>query len=193
MAKNTLKIGLDLDGVVLFNPIRIFRPFTGLIKPLIFKKNKSNEFYFPHTSIEKFVWRLLHKTSLWPAKGMDEIIKMSKKNNVKLYLITSRYDFLKEDFEEWVKKLKAESYFAECIYNKDNLQPQLYKENLIEKLDLDIFVEDNWGIVEHLYRKLKDKGVKIFWISNILDQKINYPYKFMSLLELVNFLKKNYL
>jgi hypothetical protein len=58
---------------------------------------------------------------------------------------------------------------------------------MIKKLNLDIFVEDNWDIVKYLKNI---KKTKIFWIYNLLDKKIKYQYKFKSLKEVVSFLKK---
>ena len=50
---------------------------------------------------------------------------------------------------------------------------------MIKDLDLDVFVEDNWGIVEYLSPKFR--RTKIAWIYNLLDRTIPYPYKFPSL------------
>jgi len=58
---------------------------------------------------------------------------------------------------------------------------------MINKLDLDIFVEDNWDIVKHL--KMKNEKLKIYWIYNIFDRSINYKYKFSSLKNVINYLK----
>jgi cytochrome c len=60
---------------------------------------------------------------------------------------------------------------------------------MIKKLNLDIFVEDNWDIAKYLKNqnsKLKTgKKTKIFWIYNLLDRNIKYRYKFSSLKEVI--------
>jgi hypothetical protein len=60
---------------------------------------------------------------------------------------------------------------------------------MIKKLNLDIFVEDNWDIAKYLKTqnsKLKtEKKTKIFWIYNLLDRNIKYWYKFSSLKEVI--------
>ncbi len=192
-----LKVGFDLDGVILYNPIRIFRPFASFfkfLKPYLFHE-KTESFYFPHSLLEKFVWRQLHKTSFCIADGYDDIAMLAKKKTIEAYLITSRYDFLKLDFDYWVKKMDGKNVFVECFYNKSNLQPNVYKRRMIQKLKLDYFVEDNWGIIQKLNGSLKGinpvtEGVKVLWISNFFDRNINYSYKFFSLKEVSSFLSR---
>ena len=123
MVRSKLKVGFDLDGVILYNPIRTFRPFASFfkfLKPYLFHEN-AESFYFPNSNLEKFVWRQLHKTSFKVADGYQMIYELVKKGLFDAYLITSRYDFLKRDFEYWVKKIKAKKIFKGCYYNKTNM------------------------------------------------------------------------
>jgi hypothetical protein len=83
--------------------------------------------------------------------------------------------------------MNAKNYFKSTFYNQDNLQPHVFKEKMINKLQLDYFFEDNWDIVKHLNKKTK---AKIFWISNPLDSAISYNFKFYTLQDAVNYLKK---
>ncbi len=196
-SKRKIRVGFDLDGVILYNPIRTFRPlasFLKFLKPYLFHE-KSESFYFPNSRLEKFIWRQLHKTSFCIADGFKDINQLSKKGAIDAYLITSRYDFLKKDFGYWVKKLKARSIFKNCYYNKSNMQPNTFKQHMIEKLHLDYFVEDNWGIIQKLNGSLKKvnpvkNGVKVMWISNFLDRNIKYQYKFFSLKEVADYFNR---
>lgn len=187
MKNKIIKIGLDLDGVILYNPARIIRPIVALIKKIFFKK-KELKFYFPKSNFEKTLWRFFHKSSLFIAPGFQEIIELSQKNKIEVYIVTARYSFLKKDFENFIKKSKANVYFKGCFYNQKDEQPHLFKERMVKKLNLDYFVEDNWNIAQYLFFKLKkDKfHTKIFWIYNILDKRINYKYKFPGLKEAFN-------
>ena len=108
---------------------------------------------------------------------------MAEKGLVEPYIITGRYSFLKDDFESWLKKIDAKSFIKEWYYNKHDEQPHFYKENLVNKLGLDIFIEDNWDIVEHLNKTSvkHNPNLKVFWIYNMFDKGINYQYKFPSL------------
>lgn len=190
MSKHKFRVGFDLDGVILYNPIRTFRPlasFFKFLKPYLFHE-QSESFYFPNSHLEKFVWKQLHKTSFRIADGFDEISKMVKKGVFEAYLVTSRYDFLRRDFEYWVRKLNAKSIFKQYYYNKTNMQPNAFKRHMIEKLQLDYFVEDNWGVIQKLNGSLK--RVKVLWISNVLDRNIQYQYKFFSLKEVADYLNR---
>jgi len=193
MKNKVIKVGFDLDGILLYNPARIFRPIIYFIKKYILKR-KTNQFYYPKNKLEQFIWLFLHKSSLFPAKGIDEIKQLIKQKKIKVYVISARYESLKKDFLFWRKKIDPENLFSSWYYNEKNDQPHLYKEKMIKKLNLDIFVEDNWDIVKYLKTqnaKLKSgKKTKIFWIYNLLDKKIKYQYKFKSLKEVVSFLKK---
>lgn len=184
--KKTLKIGFDLDGVLLYNPIRTFRPIAAFFKPFILKKS-INKFYFPRTKIEQLFWRLLHFTSFIPAPGLDEIGKLVKQKKIKAYIITSRYSFLRNEFLFWMKKINAKKNFSGFFYNKNNLQPNEYKKYMIKKLGLDAFVEDNFGVIQKLNGAIKK--IKVFWITNWLDKNINYKYKFNSLKEVIKYIK----
>ncbi|MFA5770685.1 MAG: hypothetical protein WC894_04300 [Patescibacteria group bacterium] len=193
--KKILKVGFDMDGVILYNPIRFIRPIAKLLKPLksFFLKQKSESFYFPKSKIEQFLFYLLHKTSFKIDPGIKYINDLVKAKKIKAYIITGRYSFLKKDYETWLKKINADSIFEKCYQNKDDLQPNEFKEKMIKKLNLDIYIEDNWDIVQKLKKSPLRQGyagqVKVFWITNILDKNIPYQHKYKSLQEALQDLK----
>jgi len=185
-----LKVGFDLDGVILYNPVRIFRSlakkFLKPIKASFLHQNKDS-FYFPNSSFEQLLWKILHKTSFRINTSFDDIKKLSKNKKIKMYLITGRYSFLEQDYSNWLEKIGAKKIFTRCYYNKTNQQPNEFKENMIKKLKLDIYVEDNWDIIEKLNHHT---NAQIFWLTNILDRNIPYQLKFSSLQEVYRYLKK---
>lgn len=182
MVKRPLKVGLDLDGVILYNPARIGRPLLTFVKRHILHKKKKS-FTIPKHPVEQYIWYLLHKSSLFAASGFQDIKKLSEQGLIEPYIITARFSFLKNDFESWLKKINAASFIKEWYYNKNDEQPHHYKERLIDKLGLDVFIEDNWDIVTHLNQTSTKKNphLKIYWIYNLLDRGIPYDYKFSSL------------
>lgn len=188
MQNKKLKVGFDLDGVLLYNPARIFRPVTIALKTILpKKKNGVVHFYYPKSPFEQFIWKVVHWSSMFPAAGIDEIEKLAKEGKIEPYIITSRYDSLRDDFERWLKKMNANVIFKETFHNKLNKQPHHFKEEMINKLGLDYFVEDNWDIVQHINKNTKTKGI---WITNLFDKHIDYDLKYLSLKEAVRFLKK---
>ncbi|MEX1052412.1 MAG: hypothetical protein WEC80_01030 [Patescibacteria group bacterium] len=186
--KKELKVGFDLDGVILYNPARVARPILALFRKLFIHKPKSH-FYIPQSSVEKLFWFLLHKTSFKPAYGYKRLINLVKNKKIKAYLITGRYSSLKSDFIDWTDKLDAKSVFTKVLYNKNNKQPHKFKEDMIKKYNLDVFVDDNWDIVQLLSEK-KRKALTILWITNFLDQTILFPNKFRSLNQVIDYLEK---
>lgn len=195
MKTKILKIGFDLDGVILYNPTRIARPIIYFFKKYLLKKDTS-KFYYPKNKFEQLIWLLLHKSSLFPQPGIDRIKKLIKEKKINAYVISARYDCLKEDFYYWKNKIDPKRIFSGWYYNEKNEQPDVFKSKMIKKLNLDVFVEDNWDIVKKLKARssrVKTKETKIFWIYNLLDKNIKYEYKFPNLKKAVNFIEKNLL
>lgn len=194
MKKKVLKVGFDLDGVILYNPIRVARPIIAFFKSIFFNHKKPLFFYYPKTKIEKLFWKILHLSSLFPALGVNEIKKLVKEKKIKAYLITGRYSFLENDLQQRIKKLKLKNFFEGIYFNKNDLQPHLFKEKMIKKLNLDIYIEDNWDIVNYLTQnselKTQNKKIKIFWIYNLFDRRIKYKNKHHSLSSAIWKIKK---
>lgn len=187
MAQKKLKVGFDLDGVLLYNPARVFRPFTIGIKSLLpRKKSDIIHFYYPKSPYEKLIWRIVHWSSLFVSKGLEDIEALAKEGKIEPYIITSRYDCLKDDFKRWLQKMNAHLIFVNAYHNEKDLQPHIFKEQKIKELGLDYFVEDNWDIVRHINQNTKTKSL---WITNALDKHIPYDLKFLSLSSAMAYLK----
>ena len=181
-----LRVGFDMDGVLLYNPGRIIRPFVSSIKRLFLHKKKL-VFYYPKTPSEKIFWRFVHKSSIFNAPGLNEITKLVKAGKIEAYLITARYNFLGETVLNWVKKNKLEKTFhGGVFYNSKDEQPHEFKERMIKKLKLDVYVVDNFDIVHHLS---ENTPAEILWIYNIFDKGTQFPKKFPHLKNVVNFLE----
>ena len=104
MAKKEIKIGFDFDGVVAYNPLRVFRrPVMWALGVLGLKKRGELHYPVPDGKHHKFFWAILHETSFFPAIGFDELKELLKKDTVKGYLITGRYSFLKKALMRWLK------------------------------------------------------------------------------------------
>lgn len=197
-SKKPLRVGFDFDGVIMYNPARVIRPIVSFFKKrkLLFNR-KELEFFIPKTKFEKMFFILLHQSSIFPAIGLDEIKKLVDAGEIEAYVITGRFSFLEPDFNRWLKKIEAKHIFKACYYNKNDEQPHLFKERMINELKLDLFIEDNWDIVNYLHRKFWTKAgnqkTRIYWIYNLFDRKITFKNKFTQLHEALNFLKQDLL
>jgi len=195
MPKKILKVGFDLDGVILYNPARIVRPITSVIKRVLLHK-KGLIFYYPKSHWEKTFWRILHLSSFITAPGLSDLVDLAKSGKIEAYIITARFDFLKNDFHSWIKKINGDKFLKGYYHNSKNEQPHIFKEKMIKKLNLDIYVEDNWDIVNYLnscFENNQNKRTMIMWIYNLFDRSIKYPNKYSALNNFLNYFSKKYL
>jgi uncharacterized HAD superfamily protein len=171
--RKKIRIGLDFDGVVAYNPFRIIRAPVAFIKRHIFGVTKL-KFYVPHSKLARIFWIIVHESSMFPAFGSDRLRMLSEKHHVEFYLITARFHFLQPSLYRWLRRYRLLTVFRQIHINKDDKQPHEHKLEVINRLKLDYFVEDNWDIVHYLQGKTK---AKIFWVYNISDRRKFYRYK----------------
>lgn len=172
-----LRVGFDLDGVVLYNPARIVRRPVTFFKLLFFPKRKRG-FLIPTKPAEKLLLRVFHWSSFMVAPGFEMIKKLKDEGLIEPYIITARFSFLRGDFEKWVKKLDIPVHFKGHFMNDKDEQPHEFKERMVKELKLDMFVEDNLDIVEHLNKTTK---ARVLWVYNLFDTWVHYPHKFPTL------------
>src|SRR3989338_5806782 len=171
--KKPIKVGFDFDGVIAYNPARLVRAPISLFKRNILGVKKLS-FFYPKTSVEKLMWKLVHNSSVFPGTGIELFKKMVTEEKIEAHLITARYGYLDTHLNNWLKKHRLENYFTSIHMNRENKQPHLFKEETIGKLNLNYFVEDNWDIVEYLSEKAKKRKsekekTRIFCIYNVID------------------------
>ena len=179
-----LRIGFDLDGVVLYNPARIVRRPITMFKHFFIPKQEKR-FYVPQSKIERAFWHVLHWSSFMVSPGFHIIHSLTRKGLIEPYIITARYGFLRKDFEYWAKKLNFQVHFKGHFMNDKNEQPHEFKERMIKKLNLDMFVEDNLNIVDHLN---KTTDIEVLWIYNIFDTFVPYKHKYPTLKRALNYI-----
>lgn len=179
VSQQKIRIGFDLDGVILANPIRVFRSFISTSKRLHLLPRKELEFYQPKTALEKQLWLYLHKSSWRLANGFEVIQTLAHQGKIEAYIISGRFACLEPDTKRWLKKLQDSGAFREIYFNDHDEQPHLFKERMLKKLQLDYYVEDNYDLAKYL-RQHQSK-VQIWWLSNLLDSRLDFSQKFLSL------------
>jgi hypothetical protein len=184
-----IKIGFDLDGVLLYNPTRTLRPIVAYIKQNILQK-KQTKFFYPQTKLQQAIFRLFHFSSFMTAPGFEIIRELVAQEKIEAYLVTARFAYLKKDLDTWLQKVNGDVLFKGVYYNKRNQQPHIYKSHMIEKLHLDIFVEDNWDIVKHISTNKTVHHCRVYWITNLIDRRfINYPFTYLTLKQALTYLQ----
>jgi len=159
--KKMIKIGFDMDGVLVNKPPLIPKKWL----EYLFQGRRENGLHYRYPKTELEIW--LRKFSHFylfrpPIKKNIEIAKEFKKQGYKLYLISSRYSFLKKETMAWLKRRKLDNVFEEIFINLNNEQPHIFKEKIIRQLDLDYYFDDDRNTVDFLQLKFKDK---IFWVK----------------------------
>ncbi len=168
-----IKVGLDFDGVVAYNPFRIIRaPVTWFKREVLGVKRL--RFFVPSTPLERFFWIVVHESSVFPANGTKLLRELSKRPDMEFHLITARFHFLQPSLTRWLRRYGMESIFTSVNMNMHDLQPHEHKLDVIERLKLDYFVEDNWDIVEYVQPRT---SAVVYWNYNVTDRRIDYPHK----------------
>lgn len=176
-----ITVGVDFDGVLAYNPFRVVRAPVVFVKRHILGIRRAG-FYIPKTDLEKFIWAIMHESSIFPAIGTSLLVDLVKSNRIEAHLVTARYSFLQDSLFNWLDRHKLRSIFSSVTINEKDGQPHLYKARVIEEKKFDYFIEDNLDIVTHLIQKEKGKRkkdvTKVLWIYNILDRFHPYPHKY---------------
>ncbi|MBI4137304.1 hypothetical protein HY469_04545 [Candidatus Roizmanbacteria bacterium] len=181
MTRKVLRVGFDFDGVIAYNPLRVLRRPVMSVKQL-FSASSELSFPIPRKKTFRFLWELAHETSFFPAYGFSDLKELIRTRKIEAFILTGRYAFLEDNLIRWLVKYGAADLFAGIHVNKEFEQPHHFKEQMLKKLKLDFYVEDNLDIVTYLVNSKQLKAntknnTEIHWIYNFLDRGITYPHK----------------
>lgn len=182
-----IRIGFDLDGVLLQNPSRILRHLISKGKQAHLLPRKELEFYHPGSTWERWLWLLVHKTSWRLAPGFAELEQLATHPQLEFYVVSARFACLQSDTKRWLPLLNRRHTFRALYFNDHDEQPHLFKQKMTSKLQLDYFVEDNWDVVSYLAAARPQ--MQVWWLSNLLDRYIAYPHKFFDFRAVVQALR----
>jgi uncharacterized HAD superfamily protein len=150
-----IRIGFDLDGVIINKP-----PFVPalLMELLVRAHNKKDLSYrFPNTKLEQFVRWFSHHPMFRPPikKNINLIHQLYKNKNYELYVVSSRYSFLDKRTKQWFDYYCFDRLFKKIYINLKNEQPHKFKERMIKKLKLKVFIDDDLPLLNYLRTQLK--------------------------------------
>lgn len=160
MKNNPQRIGFDFDKVFVDYP-PLIPDFV--IDRLYKNKDKKLSYRFPG-KIEQQIRIASHHPLLRPPiknniKSLENIIKDKK---YEIYLISSRFSFLKKRTQQWFEENKINSLFKHIYFNFDNEQPHEFKNKMIQSLHINRYVDDDLDTLNYL--ALKNKDIVFFWI-----------------------------
>ena len=173
--KGNCRIGFDFDRVFVSYPPLVPNSIIDFLYrhsfSLGFGDSNTLSYRFPG-QLEQRIRILSHTPILRQPikKNLDSLERISKKIPCDLYLVSSRYSFLKKRTLRWVSKNQIDRHFKGLYFNYKDLQPHLFKDQVIKKLKLDEFIDDDLDLT--LYLSRKNPSVQFYWINN---RKINKP------------------
>lgn len=122
------------------------------------------------------------------AKNIKALEKISKTQNCKTFLVSSRFGFLKERTEKLMKSEDLSKYFTGIYFNYNNLQPHKFKEQQIRKLKIDIYIDDDLDLAIYLSKKIPT--LKLYWIHNGNNKSRKIPQNIIAIKNLQEFVEK---
>jgi hypothetical protein len=165
-----MNIGFDLDNVFISLP-----PFVpSKIIDFFYKGKVNHELRYRIPSrFEQIVRVISHHPIFRPSinQNLDYLRDLSKTKNNKYYLVSSRFSFLKNRTNDLIKHHQLDKIFTAMYFNYFNDQPHEFKNKMIKKLNLDIFVDDDLQLLEYLADK--NPKTKFFWLNRELSKPMN--------------------
>lgn len=153
-------IAFDLDGIFIGSP-----PFVPkrLIEWLYRgPQNHKLKYRYPTTKIEQQIRKLSHLAIFRPKilKNTGFLKNFSKSNN-QIFLVSSRYRFLEDLTMKLLEEYGIKNKFTKIYLNTKNEQPHLFKEKMIRKLRINIFIDDDLKLL--MYLKSRCPNTKLFF------------------------------
>jgi len=93
---------------------------------------------------------------------LEFVKKLKTAKSYQLYLISGRYSFLKTRTDQWLRQHKIDNLFEGVFINLNNEQPHFFKEKMVKKLAIDIFVDDDLPLAEYLAKSIPQTKVFCF-------------------------------
>lgn len=157
-----MNIGFDIDNVLVDTPL--FLP--NFLKHLLYKK--SNSINLPHqpTLLEKYLRIFAHTSLIRPPikHNLLYLCDLAKEKKYNIFFISSRYGFLDKKTASWFKKHNLGQYAQDIYLNKQKLSPKNFKNNMIQQLKIDVFVDDDINIL--MFIAQNNPQVKLYWIND---------------------------
>ncbi len=164
-----MNVGFDLDKIFInLPPLVPTRIIDWFYKG---KPNGSLKYRTPGR-VEQIIRIFSHYPLFRPpiAKSMDYIKNMALTNTNKYYLISSRFSFLGKRTAAIIKRYRFNKIFNAMYFNYSNNQPHKFKDEIIKKLNLDMYIDDDLQLLEYLAGK--NPKTKFFWLNNKVSKSM---------------------
>lgn len=164
-----MNIGFDLDKIFINHPPLI--P-DWIIDTLYKKQSKNLEYRIPGT-LEQQLRILSHTPFLRPLiKNNYQFVKnLSEKKTHTLFLVSSRFGFLKPRTQAVLKRYHFDKIFSRMFFNENNEQPHFFKSEVIQKMHMQLFIDDDLPLLQYLSKKYPK--ITFLWLTKNKNEKIN--------------------
>lgn len=164
-----MRIGFDLDKIFINTP-----PFIPdfIISKLYMKKSNGLLLYRIPGKYEQLIRHISHDPLFRPPikENMNFLHSIAHDKNT-LFLISSRFSFLKKQTHKLVKIYKLDDAFHNIYFNFENNQPHIFKLEKIKKLELDKFVDDDLYLLKYIASR--NNKTKLYWLNHKINKSIS--------------------
>lgn len=181
-----MKIGFDFDKVFVDYP-----PFVSdRIIDFLYKVKNHDVYYrfpsFPEQKIRIFSHNLIFRPPI--EENIKALSELSRKKDLRIYLVSGRFGFLREKTQKWLEKYNLRKFFIGVYFNFNNDQPHLFKEKTIKKIGIQKYVDDDLDILTFL-SKQKFK-TELYWL-NSKNHSVNTVSKRINIIKNLKEFQKN--
>lgn len=165
-----MSVGFDLDKIFINLPPLVPSSIIDLFYKG--KLNGSLKYRIP-SRIEQIIRIFSHYPLFRPPiiGNMDYIKNLALANKNKYYLISSRFSFLQNKTTALIKHHNLDKIFNAMYFNYQNRQPHEFKNEVIQDLKLDMYVDDDLQLSEYLAKN--NPKTKFFWLNKNLNKKLS--------------------
>lgn len=164
-----MNIGFDLDKIFVDYP-----PFipNWVIDKLYKERDNGVLLYRIPGRFEQKLRQLSHQPFLRPPlkHNLSFLQVLAKNNTHTLYLISSRFGFLKKQTERLSKKQNFNSIFKKLYFNYDNEQPHEFKNKILKQLKIDRYIDDDLSLLKYLAKN--NPSSKFYWLNSSINKEI---------------------
>jgi len=157
-----MNLGFDLDKVFLNYPPLI--P-DKVIDRLYKKKSNGVLLYRIPSRPEQILRQLIHIPFLRQSiKKNVAFLEAIPRTEHKLYLISSRFSFLEKRTKQITSQRGFDKIFDGMYFNFENKQPHIFKDEVLKKLKIDRYVDDDFHLLKYVAKQ--NKNTKFFWLNS---------------------------
>ena len=152
------KIGFDLDGVLIDKPPLIPR---WLLHRLFKGSRQKFDYHCPACGWNRLIRIWSHHPWLRPPinENINFLKELARDKEVEIYLISSRYSFLKKATQRILRRRGINHCFVRAVINDNNQSPLLFKEEVLTRFGIEVYFEDDPEVVEYLRKRLPETKI----------------------------------